>query len=217
MTKRLVAVYPRFERFWHWAQVLLVLTLLFTGLGISGLHGLVGFGLAVQLHVVAALCLILLWIFAVFWHLTTGTWRHYVPSAQGLFRIARFYAVGAMKGERHPYRRAYWRKHNPLQGLTYLALKLVLFPVIWVTGIALLSYNFWEASPGSGFWLNIAVNLHLLVAYVLLAFVLLHVYLLTIGGSFGAHVKPMLNGFDEVDLTPEEEAYLTADEPWRIR
>ena len=27
MTKRIVKVYPRFERFWHWGQVALILTL----------------------------------------------------------------------------------------------------------------------------------------------------------------------------------------------
>jgi hypothetical protein len=28
---------------------------------------------------------------------------------------------------------------------------------------------------------------------------------------------PMISGFDEVDLTPEEEAYLEKDEPGHIR
>ena len=28
---------------------------------------------------VVLLLLMLLWVFAIFWHLTTGTWRHYVP------------------------------------------------------------------------------------------------------------------------------------------
>lgn len=37
------------------------------------------------------------------------------------------------------------------------------------------------------------------------------------GGSFRAHVKPMLTGFDRINLTPEEEAYLVQDEPGRIR
>lgn len=44
-----------------------------------------------------------------------------------------------------------------------------------------------------------------------------HVYLLTVGGSFRDHVRPMLTGFDKVDLTPEEEAYLAQDEPGRLR
>lgn len=70
-----------------------------------------------------------------FWHLTTGTWRHYVPTTNGLLRVAIFYVYGIFKGERHPYRKAYWRKHNPLQALSYLALKLFLLPAIWISGV----------------------------------------------------------------------------------
>lgn len=43
------------------------------------------------------------------------------------------------------------------------------------------------------------------------------IYLLTVGHSFREHVKPMITGFDKIDLTAEEEAYLEADEPARIR
>ena len=216
MTERLVKIYPAFERFWHWSQVLLILVLLFTGMGLHGLHGLVPFGPAVMLHTTAALALVVLWIFAIFWHLTTGTWRHYVPTTQGLFKVARFYAFDIFKGAHHPYRKAYWRKHNPLQALTYLALKLFLFPAIWVTGIVYLTYNFWEQQPNATLLLEIVANLHVLVAYLIATFVIVHVYLLTAGESFVQHVKPMITGFDTIDLTPEEEAYLKADEPSRI-
>jgi len=218
MTERFVKIYPRFERFWHWTQMALIFVLMFTGLAVTGLNGLMPFGPAVMLHIVAALALIVLWVFAIFWHITTGTWVHYVPTTKGLFKVARFYAWGIFKGEKHPYRKAYWRKHNPLQALTYLALKLVLFPAIWVTGVIYLTYNFWDSSvPNATLWLTIVANLHLLAGFAIAAFVLAHVYLLTVGGSFRAHVRPMVTGFDKVDLTPEEESYLEQDEPVRIR
>ncbi|MDK3018453.1 cytochrome b/b6 domain-containing protein [Pseudodonghicola flavimaris] len=217
MTERSVKIYPRFERFWHWSQMALIFLLLFTGLAVNGLHQLIPFGPAVMLHVLAAGALIVLWIFAIFWHLTTGTWRHYLPTGEGLVKVARFYAWGIFKGEHHPYRKAYWRKHNPLQALTYLALKVVLFPLIWITGVIYLTYNFWDSGPEASFWLGIVANLHLLAAYAIAAFVMAHVYLLTVGHSFRAHVRPMITGFDTIDLTPEEEAYLAADEPGRLR
>jgi thiosulfate reductase cytochrome b subunit len=217
MSVRQVRIYPLFERFWHWSQMALIVTLLFTGLRLRGLHGLIGFETAVNIHTVAALVLIVLWVFAIFWHLTTGTWVHYVPTTNGLFKVARFYAFGIFKGEHHPYRKAYWKKHNPLQALSYLALKLVLFPAIWISGLAYLTYNFWEKQAGSGVLLEIVANLHVLTAYAIAAFVVIHVYLLTTGHSFREHVKPMITGFDEVELTPAEEAYLEADEPGRLK
>lgn len=217
MSTRRVMIFSRFERFWHWTQMGLIFTLLFSGFGLHGLHRLLDFGTAVQVHTIAALALAVLWIFAIFWHLTTGTWRHYVPTSEGLWQVARFYAYGIFKGEHHPYRKAFWRKHNPLQALAYLALKLVLFPAIWISGIAYLFYFLWSSIPGAAGLLQSVALVHTAVAFAIAVFVVAHVYLLTTGHSFKEHVMPMINGFDEVELSPEEEAYLERDEPRHIR
>jgi len=207
MPIRKVMVYSRFERFWHWTQALLIFALAFSGLAVRGLHETIPFGAAVTVHTVCALALIVLWLFAIFWHLTTGAWRHYVPTARGLGQVARYYASGIFKGERHPYRTAFWRKHNPLQALTYLALKIFLFPAVWITGVAYLICAYWEDYSGAGEVLPWVAGIHTLAAFAILAFVIAHVYLLTTGGSFRDHVKPMITGYDEVELTPAEERY----------
>lgn len=218
MTKRIVKVYPRFERFWHWGQVALILTLMVTGFGLNGVHSLIPFGPAVMLHTVAALALLALWIFATFWLFTTGTWKQFVPTLEGMLHVIFYYAVGVFKGKKHPYRKVLLRKHNPLQAATYFGLKWFVFPAIWSTGLLYLTYNFWgPAVTDASFWLWLIANLHLLAAYVIAAFVIVHVYLLTVGHGFRAHVKPMITGYDEVDLTAAEEAYLEADEPWRLK
>lgn len=216
MSTRRVMLFSRFERFWHWCQMVLIMILLFTGFGIHGFHDLLEFKTGVTWHTGSALALLSLWIFAIFWHLTTGTWKHYVPTTRGLWRVARFYAWGIFKGEHHPYRKAYWRKHNPLQALAYLALKLFLFPAIWISGMLYLLYAFW-GSAASGDALAWVALIHTAVAFAILAFVIIHIYLLTTGHSFKEHLMPMINGFDEVDLSPEEEAYLEKDQPGQIR
>ena len=217
MSTRQVLIFSRFERFWHWTQMALIVTLMFTGFGLHGFHHLLDFKQAVTWHTLAALALALLWVFAIFWHLTTGTWRHYVPTANGLWQVARFYAYGIFKGERHPYRKAFWRKHNPLQALAYLGLKLVLFPLIWASGIAYLLYFLWSDMPDATEWLSGVALVHTATAFAIAVFIIAHIYLLTTGHSFVDHVKPMITGFDEVDLSPEEEAYLERDEPTHIR
>ena len=217
MSTRLVMIYSRFERFWHWTQMALIMLLLFSGFGLHGTHDLLSFRTAVTVHAVAALALMVLWLFAIFWHLTTGTWRHYLPTTRGLFAVLRFYAYGNLKGERHPYRKAYWRKHNPPQAITYLSLKLLMFPAIWLSGLAYLSYPLWDdVSDATGLLQGVAI-VHLLAAFAIGLFVIIHLYLLTLGGPVVEHVKPMLTGFDKVDLSPEEEAYLERDEPGHIR
>jgi len=216
MTLRRIMLFTRFERFWHWSQMILIMVLLFTGFGIHGFYTVLDFKTAVGLHTTSALILLLLWIFAIFWHLTTGTWRHYVPTSNGLLKVAKFYAYGIFKGERHPYRKAYWRKHNPLQALSYLALKLFLFPAIWISGLLYLLYFLWGGAL-SGEALAWVAMFHTAVAFAIVIFVIIHVYLLTTGDSFKEHVMPMINGFDVVELSKEEEAYLEKDEPNHIR
>lgn len=217
MGKRIVKVYPRFERIWHWTQMALIFVLLFTGLGMNGLHGLISFGPAVVFHTLAAGLLLVLWIFATFWLFTTGVWRQFIPRIEGMIAVARYYAFGMFKGEKSPYAKVYWRKHNPLQAATYFVVKWVIFPAIWVSGLFYLTWNLWEGGANATFWLVVVANIHILAAYVILAFVIAHVYLLTVGHGFRSHVQPMITGYEEIDLTPEQEAYLEANEPERLK
>ena len=211
-----VKVFSRFERFWHWTQALLIFTLLFSGFGIHGFFRSLGFEKLVWAHVIAALSLIVLWVFAIFWHLTTGNWRHYLPTTRGLFRVARYYAWDIFKGADHPYKKRFWHKHNPLQALSYLGLKVGLFPVLWITGLAYLSYGFWAQGPVTASALQWVAVIHTLFAFFMAAFVIIHVYLLTTGHSLKEHLMPMISGYDEVELTDAEKAYLEEDEPGRI-
>lgn len=217
MTIRRVKIFSLFERFWHWSQMLLIVLLMFTGFGLHGFHHLLDFQTAVTLHTLTAFALLLLWAFSIFWLFTTRNWRHFIPTVKGMWGVLRYYALGIFKGEHHPYRKAYWRKHNPLQALTYLMLKIVLFPLIWVSGSIYLLYFAWRHVPLAAQWLDWTAMVHTGAAFTMVVFVMIHVYMLTIGHSFREHIMPMVSGFDEVDLTPEEEAYLLKDEPEVIR
>ena len=83
MTTR-VKLFSGFERFWHLAQLLLIGGLLFTGFNIHGTWLVLPFEQALNIHIVLALSLIGLWVLAIFWDLTTGDWRQYVPTGKGL-------------------------------------------------------------------------------------------------------------------------------------
>jgi len=217
MTMHRIMIYTRFERLWHWLQAIAILTLLFTGLRIHGVHQLIDFETAARLHALAALGLLILWAFATFWLFTTGNWKHYMPTRQGLWRIVRFYSYGIFKGEQHPYLRAYWRKHNPLQAAAYLILKVVIFPMVWISGLLylyVLAGGHWSGLVN--FPPAIAV-VHTMAAFALILFLMIHLYMLTIGEGFLAHIKAMITGFDLVDLSRVEEAYLEEDEPGHIR
>ena len=49
-----IYIYKRYERFWHWSQAFLIITMMITGFEVHGTYTLLGFQKAVQLHTVAA-------------------------------------------------------------------------------------------------------------------------------------------------------------------
>lgn len=206
--KRRVMIYRRYERFWHWSQAALILTLLFTGFGLHGVHGLIPFGLAVNLHTIAALTLIVLWLFTIFWWFTTGEWRHYLPRNEGLVSILRYYAFGILIGAQKPYKKRFGAKQNALQALTYLLLTLLIGSTLWATGVAYLLYNFWEHFGWSQTAFRIVAFLHTAAAWAMALFVVIHVYMATTGRPWHHYFHSMITGYDDVELTPEELAYL---------
>lgn len=197
-----VMIYKRFERFWHWSQALLIFTLLATGFDIHGSVDWFKFGQATQIHTLAAWALIVLWAFAIFWHFTTGEWRHYIPTRKGLFAVIHYYLVGTFTGAKHPYRKTTRAKHNPLQRLAYLFFKLVISPVIWASGLLYLFYNDWPETLSGLLSLEWVALVHTAAAFAMLVFVIGHVYMTTMGTTLTSLIRPMITGYEDVDEVP---------------
>jgi thiosulfate reductase cytochrome b subunit len=194
-----VMIYKRFERFWHWFQALLIFTLLFTGFEIHGSYSVIGFGEAARLHTLAAWALIILWLFAIFWHITTGEWRQYIPTRDGLFAVIRYYLIGTFTGEPHPYRKTTRAKHNPLQRLAYLFFKLMITPIIWLSGLLYLFYNDWPAILSGALALETVALVHTAAAFAMLIFIIAHVYMATMGPKLTSLIKPMVTGYEDLE------------------
>ena len=79
-----IYLYTRFERFWHWAQAALVVVLGLTGYEIHMGYDLFGFKRAVEWHNGLGILWLVLYAFIIFWHLTTGQWKHYIPTTKML-------------------------------------------------------------------------------------------------------------------------------------
>lgn len=194
-----IMVFKRFERFWHWSQAALIFFLLFSGFEIHGSYQVMGFAKATQLHEIAAYLLIGLWILAIFWHLTTGEWRHYVPTTNKLGAVVHYYLIGTFSGAEHPYRPTSQAKHNPLQRLAYLGFKLVISPAIWISGLLYLFYNQWPAWMQSTITLGSVALVHTAAAFAMLVFIIAHVYMTTMGKTIFSHIKPMITGYDNTN------------------
>lgn len=203
-----VYLFKRFERFWHWAQAALVLFMLLTGFEIHGAYKLLGWEQAARWHTTAAWTLIGLWAFAIFWHFTTGEWKQYIPTTRNVLAVAKYYLFGIFTDVPHPFRVTPLAKHNPLQRLAYLLVKLFINPLIWVSGLAYLYYNELGASHVPAvvsMTLRSIALMHTAAAFMMLAFVIAHIYLATTGHTPLAHIKAMITGWEEVRGDPRSD------------
>lgn len=204
MLKRLM-IFKRFERFWHWAQAALILTLLFSGFEIHGSYKMLGFEDAVTLHRTIAWSLVTLWVFAIFWHFTTGEWQQYIPTLKKVDAMLKYYLLGIFLRAPHPFRQTMLRKHNPLQRLAYLFMWIVISPVIWSTGWAYLFYAKWQDWGLDQYLvLEDVAFFHVVGAFMMLTFLIAHLYLITTGKTVMAHMKAMVTGWEEIDTDAEE-------------
>jgi thiosulfate reductase cytochrome b subunit len=198
-----IYLYTRFERFWHWAQAGFVVLLALTGYEIHTGYGFFGFKRAVEWHNMLGISWLVLYAFIVFWHLTTGQWKHYIPTTKMLFHVILYYMIGIFKGDPHPVPKTERAKHNPLQRLTYLSISVFLIPFQMATGLLYYLYNSWTQLGIEGVDLGTVAFLHMAGAFALLVFLVVHVYMTTTGHSLTAHFRAMCSGWEDVPVRPK--------------
>ncbi|GAB4410550.1 MAG: cytochrome b/b6 domain-containing protein [Bacteroidia bacterium] len=199
MNLRRVYIYKQFERFWHWSQSALILFLALTGFEIHGSLTIFGFEQAVYFHNQAAYALIALIVFAVFWHVTTGAWQQYIPTGRKLLAQMRYYAWGIFSGEAHPPHKTPLSKLNPIQILVYDALKLFMIPLMVISGLLYLYHKTLDANDVvviSKIELSTIAIAHTFGAFLLIAFVIVHVYMTTTGRTPVSNLRAMITGYE---------------------
>ena len=198
MNTERIYIFKRFERFWHWAQAALIIAMGATGFEIHGTYSLFGYETAQEVHTTSAWLLIGLWVFAIFWHFTTGEWKQYIPTGEKLLVMVRYYLTGIFTDAPHPFRQTTVTKHNPLQRLAYLFVKLIINPAIWVSGLLYLYYSDWAALGLDGLNLATVAFVHTAAAFLMTVFFVVHIYFATTGHTPISHIKAMITGYEEV-------------------
>ncbi|MCX7944452.1 MAG: cytochrome b/b6 domain-containing protein [Deltaproteobacteria bacterium] len=207
--KKRVLIYKGFERFWHWMQAILIFFLIFTGFEIHGSYTFLGFKDAVKYHNLAAYLFLLLTMFAIFWHLTTGEYKQYIPTLKNIKAQLDFYLFGIFKNAPHPTKKTLLSKLNPLQRITYFGLKIILIPTSIISGILYMMYRYptrhgIEAINIDS--LEIIAIIHTASAFLMVTFIIMHLYLITTGDTITSNLKAMLTGYEEIEddkLHPE--------------
>jgi len=206
--KQKVYIYRSFERFWHWTQAVLIFFLAFTGFEVHGSFVFFGYKNAVTYHKIAAYLFIILIVFAIFWHFVTGEWKQYLPTFKNMKAQIFFYLFGMFSNSSHPTKKSVLSKLNPLQKLVYFGLKILVIPVMVLSGLLYMYYRY--PQNGTIEALNIKsveviAVFHTAGAFMLVAFLVVHLYLITTGDTVTSNLKAMITGYEELETETKKE------------
>jgi thiosulfate reductase cytochrome b subunit len=213
--KNKVYIYRSFERFWHWMQALIIFFLAMTGFEIHGSISFFGYQNAVKYHNIAAYAFIVLIVFAIFWHFSTGEWRQYLPTVKNLKAQINYYLLGIFSNALHPTRKTVLSKLNPLQKLVYLALKILVIPTMMISGLLYMFYRYPQNGGIVGMNIDsveVIALFHTAGAFLLLAFIIVHLYLITTGTTVTSNLKAMITGYEDLETVESANSKRTLPE-----
>lgn len=198
-------VHPLPVRIWHWINALGFILLIVTGLQIryTDILSLMSFESAVRLHNWLGFALMANYLIWLLFYLLTDKVSVYHPELdpkkyfRDTLKQIRYYSYGIFRGHPNPHRVRPYAKFNPLQRVMYQIVMLIIVPIQFGTGLLLWDvdrfYSWVEALGG----VRVVSTVHVLVFIFFASFILIHVYLGSLGHTASAHFKAMVTGYEE--------------------
>lgn len=197
-------LYPVWVRLWHWANAILCLLLILTGLSMQYSdpeYPIIRFDWAVSIHDVSGIILIISYIIFLIGNIFTPNGSQYLFRIRGYLRNvtrqARYYAFGMFKGEKPPFEITKSNKFNPLQRFSYVFIMYISMPVIIITGLMLLYPEYLLHGVFGTFALHTTDIIHVVLGFIVSLFFVVHVYFCSIGSRPLSNYRSMFNGYHE--------------------
>ena len=212
-----IYLYPFWLRFWHWLNALLFFVLILSAVSLrysSGGNLLFPKYLSVYAHNISGVLLTLIYIYYMINNIISKNYKQYLLDFKNIFRRAffqlQFYMLGIFANRENPFVPTAKHKFNPLQRLSYSLVMFLFLPIIIVTGIMLF---FPEKAPdrflGVGGVLPVAI-LHTVSGFILVGFMLVHIYLASTGKTVGELIRSMVTGWYLADEEKAEDSLKTS-------
>ncbi|RLB00883.1 MAG: cytochrome b [Deltaproteobacteria bacterium] len=198
-------LHPLWIRLCHWVHGISIVMLILTGLQIRFPDVFVIFPnlkRAVSLHNFFGF-VVLFTFFAWFAYYAAKRTlvKQYVPSKDeiilGMPFYANYYFIRYFLGDPHPFEPTPEVKFNPLQKTTYFGIMFIMVPLQVITGLLLWDIKTFRPIIEAVGGVRVVDALHIILAYVFCAFLLVHLYLATLGHTFFSHFKAMIVGYED--------------------
>jgi len=198
-------LHPLLVRIWHWIHAFAIVLLVFTGIQLRFPDLITWFGTfkrAVNIHNILGFTVLfdyLLWFG--YYAVTRQLVRQYIPAPEdfsvGIPTQSAYYFARIFFGDPAPFAPTPEAKFNSLQKITYFGVMFVLVPLQIVTGVLLWDLERFHSIIAALGGVRVLDAFHIIIAYVVAAFLIMHVYLSTLGHTFFEHFKAMIVGYEE--------------------
>jgi thiosulfate reductase cytochrome b subunit len=161
------------------------------------------FDYAVSIHNISGVILAISYFIFFVANFITGNLKYYRIKFNGFLKKLiiqfRFYTKGIFKHEIAPFPLTEKRKFNPLQKLTYVGMMYIIFPLIIISGIAMLFpqiiYNKIFGIPG----IVLTDLTHVIAGFLGSIFMIIHIYFCSIGTKPSSNFKSIVSGYHEIE------------------
>jgi len=196
--------YPLWLRIWHGINAIGIILLIISGILMqSGNEKIaVNFNLYINIHNYSGIIVSLNYLLFCFGNLLTDNKKFYIVKPRSFvkrpIKQAYYYAWGMFHGMKPPYPLSEKRKFNPLQKYSYIFVMYLAVPLVIISGFSLLFpeliidkfYNM------SGVFLT--VILHSAMGFFISVFLIIHLYIASIGKSPLENFKSIINGWHQI-------------------
>lgn len=202
-----IYLHPLPVRIWHWVNAVGFVVMIVTGVQIRyvGLIDMMSFKTAVDVHNWTGFVLIGNFFIWLLFYLFSDKIKVYHPELsptkhfRASFRQLQYYGYGIFRGDPNPHHVSVYRKFNPMQSMLYQVMMMIIVPIQFYTGILL-----WDVKGFSGAvdmlgGVRVVDTVHVLIFIFFTSYILIHVYLGTLGHTPTAHFKEMFTGYMEVE------------------
>ncbi|MFC2151595.1 cytochrome b/b6 domain-containing protein [Bacteroidota bacterium] len=206
MSNNKLYLYPTWLRIWHGINALGIIFLGITGIGMQFTDiesPLIRFNVAVSIHNFIGVAVVVSYFFFFVVSIITGNIKHYKIKLKGLLdrlvKQGKYYISGYLKGEPKPFRITIEEKFNPLQQISYFGTMYILVPLVIITGVALLYPEMIIEKLYSLSGIKLTTFFHSIAGFFILIFLIIHLYVITIGKHPLKNFKSIVTGYHETE------------------
>jgi len=197
--------YPLWIRIWHFLNALLCLLLIFSGFSLQYSNpefSFIKFRLAVSMHNFSGVSLTISYFLFFLGNYFTENGKFYRLKFKGLrlrlWKQLRYYAYGYFVNEESPFPVSKSNKFNPLQQISYIVATYLALPLLFITGWALMFPEFIVKKFLGISGIFLTAQLHILMAFLVTLFLIIHLYVSTMGKSPLSNFKSIITGWQKV-------------------